>query len=180
METLDENKTILMKSLLQTKLESTHNMRLAFYSTSYGDFRTIRTTLTLLAVAPPNTGGIHQRNNKHLAAHCRPTEATLSRIGSGATLSPQAAKSRATAYGNGLFVSVGVGGAIYTSPDTLSWTRVKSTTRHPLVSTAYGNGIFVAVGHIDGPTNGEYSPIVRSTDGCFTGVRFPSGFFLVN
>jgi hypothetical protein len=57
-------------------------------------------------------------------------------------------------YGNGLFVAVGEGGTILTSPDGVSWTRQTSGTYYPLHGVAYGNNTFVAVG--------EYSTILTS------------------
>jgi hypothetical protein len=50
------------------------------------------------------------------------------------------------AYGNGLFVAVGDGGTILTSPDGVSWTQRTSGTSNQLNGVAYGNGLFVAVG----------------------------------
>jgi hypothetical protein len=49
-------------------------------------------------------------------------------------------------YGNGLFVAVGNGGTILTSPDGVSWTERTSPTIGGLFSVTYGNGTFVAVG----------------------------------
>jgi hypothetical protein len=50
------------------------------------------------------------------------------------------------AYGNGLFVAVGDGGTILTSPNGVSWTEQASGTSNSLYGVAYGNGTFVAVG----------------------------------
>jgi hypothetical protein len=52
----------------------------------------------------------------------------------------------AVAYGNGLFVAVGYGGTILTSPDGAGWTARTSGTSNALLGVAYGNGKFVAVG----------------------------------
>jgi hypothetical protein len=43
-------------------------------------------------------------------------------------------------YGNGLFVAVGEGGTILTSPDGASWTRRTSGTSNRLRGVTYGNG----------------------------------------
>jgi hypothetical protein len=43
-------------------------------------------------------------------------------------------------YGNGLFVAVGEGGAILTSPDGVSWTARTSGTGNDLSGVTYGNG----------------------------------------
>jgi probable HAF family extracellular repeat protein len=67
------------------------------------------------------------------------------------------------AFGNGLFVVVGNGGTILTSPDGVSWTaRSSGTTKH-LYGIAYGNGRFVAGGgstkaytSLDGETWNEH------------------------
>jgi len=48
--------------------------------------------------------------------------------------------------GNGLFVAVGGGGTILTSPDGITWTLQTSGTSNTLYGIAYGNGRFVAVG----------------------------------
>jgi hypothetical protein len=52
----------------------------------------------------------------------------------------------AVTYGNGLFVAVGNGGTILTSPDGVNWTRRTSGTSDWLSGVTYGNGTFVAVG----------------------------------
>jgi hypothetical protein len=49
-------------------------------------------------------------------------------------------------YGNGLFVAVGDGGTILTSPDGVNWTQRTSGTGNWLFGVTYGNGLFVAVG----------------------------------
>ena len=54
------------------------------------------------------------------------------------------------AYGNSLFVAVGDGGVILTSPDGVNWTARVSGTYNSLFGVTYGNGTFVAVG--DGGT----------------------------
>jgi len=50
------------------------------------------------------------------------------------------------AYGNGLFVAVGIGD-IFTSPDGVNWTARTSVTSNYLNGVTYGNGRFVAVGN---------------------------------
>lgn len=50
----------------------------------------------------------------------------------------------AVVFGNGLFVAVGDGGAIVTSPDGEVWTPRVSGTTDQLPSIAFGNGRFVA------------------------------------
>jgi hypothetical protein len=50
-------------------------------------------------------------------------------------------------YGNGLYVAVGGGGAIYTSPEGSTDTVSISGTTSTLNSVTYGNGAFVAVGN---------------------------------
>jgi len=49
-------------------------------------------------------------------------------------------------YGNGIFVAVGDGGTILTSPNGVNWTGQRSGTYNTLLGVTYGNGIFVAVG----------------------------------
>jgi hypothetical protein len=60
-------------------------------------------------------------------------------------------------YGNGLFVAVGRGDAILTSPDGVTWTTQTLGTGYSLNGVTYGNGNFVAVG--------DYGIILTSTDG---------------
>ena len=62
-----------------------------------------------------------------------------------------------TAYGNGKFVAVGYGGAIYCSSDATNWSRTASGTTESLNDVVFANGVFVAVG-----TQGT---IRRSIDG---------------
>jgi hypothetical protein len=50
------------------------------------------------------------------------------------------------AYGDGLFVAVGSGGVILTSPDGATWTAWTSGTGNDLNGVTYGNGLFVVVG----------------------------------
>jgi len=50
-------------------------------------------------------------------------------------------------YGNGIFVAVGDGGTILTSPNGVNWThRDPAGTANTLFGVTYGNGIFVVVG----------------------------------
>jgi len=49
-------------------------------------------------------------------------------------------------YGNGLFVAVGDGGILITSPNGVNWTGQRSGTHNTLLGVTYGNGLFVAVG----------------------------------
>ena len=73
----------------------------------------------------------------------------------------------ATAYGAGLYVSVGTSGQIYTSPDLNEyWTQRTSNTAATLTNVHYANGLFVAVG-----TSGV---VVTSPDGISWAVRTTS------
>lgn len=75
------------------------------------------------------------------------------------------------AYGGGLYVAVGLSGAIFTSPDGIQWTQRQSNTTEWLQGVAYGNGRFVAVG--SGGT------IVTSEDGLtWTSRAGGAGVFL--
>lgn len=49
-------------------------------------------------------------------------------------------------YGNGLYVVVGQGGKIITSPDLVNWTSQTSGTTNEILDIAFGNGTFFAVG----------------------------------
>lgn len=59
---------------------------------------------------------------------------------------PTGANLLAATYGGNLFVAVGDGGAIVTSPDGVTWTRRDSGTPSNLTGVTYGDGAFVAVG----------------------------------
>jgi hypothetical protein len=50
------------------------------------------------------------------------------------------------AYGNGLYVAVGVGGALVTSTNAITWTLPTSPTSTQLEAVTYGNGLFYIVG----------------------------------
>jgi hypothetical protein len=63
----------------------------------------------------------------------------------------------ALAFGNGLYVAVGAGGRISTSPDLTTWTARTSGTADNLLGAAYAFGKYWAVGN--GPT------VISSTDG---------------
>jgi hypothetical protein len=60
-------------------------------------------------------------------------------------------------YGNGVFVAVGEGGALYTSSDGETWTWRRSGTNQSLRDVVHGGGIFLAVG--------EGGTILSSSDG---------------
>ena len=60
-------------------------------------------------------------------------------------------------YGGGIYVTVGRGGVILTSPNGISWTSRSSGTSNNLKGVAYGDGQFVAVK--------DYGEHLTSTDG---------------
>jgi hypothetical protein len=72
------------------------------------------------------------------------------------------------AHGPGLFVTVGEGGAILTSPNATNWVAQESGTTDSLLSVSYGAGQFVAVGGIW--PNGR---ILSSPDGVVWADRTP-------
>ena len=59
---------------------------------------------------------------------------------------PQGNNLTGVTFGNGIFVAVGFGGTILTSPDSVTWTTRVSGTITNLSGVTYGNNIFVAVG----------------------------------
>ena len=61
------------------------------------------------------------------------------------------------AYGNNIYVIVGTGGTVYSSPDGITWTSRTSGVSVDLNKIIYANGMFVAVG-----VNGK---IITSSDG---------------
>lgn len=66
---------------------------------------------------------------------------------------------RAVEFLNGAFITVGLRGALYTSPDGTNWTQRSSGTSANLHSAAYGNGRWMVGG---GDTRGL---LLSSTDG---------------
>jgi len=68
----------------------------------------------------------------------------------------------AVTYGNGLFVAVGNGGVILTSPDGSFWTFRNSAAQKNFRDVTYGNGIFLASADTG---NFDRSEIYVSTDG---------------
>ena len=65
-------------------------------------------------------------------------------------------------YGQGLFVAVGNAGAIYSSPDAVTWTVRTPPNTPNYTDIAFANGVFIVVGTLTGSGN---PPIARSTDG---------------
>jgi len=63
----------------------------------------------------------------------------------------------AVCYGNNLYVAVGDGGKIATSPDGVVWTQRTSNTSAVLNCICYGNGVYVAAG--------ASGTLLTSTDG---------------
>jgi hypothetical protein len=61
------------------------------------------------------------------------------------------------AFGGTTFVAVGVGGAVFTSPDAITWTAQVSKTTNDLNAVRFINGRFIAVG--------AGGVIINSTDG---------------
>ena len=57
-----------------------------------------------------------------------------------------------SAYGNGLFVVVGLNGTILTSPEGAQWTARNSGVTNDLYDIAFADGLFVAVGGTDETT----------------------------
>jgi hypothetical protein len=66
---------------------------------------------------------------------------------------------RSVSFGAGLFVGVGDTGAIYTSPDGITWTVRVSPAVNNWTSVTYGNGLFVTV------SSGGTGRAIYSSDG---------------
>jgi hypothetical protein len=82
-------------------------------------------------------------------------------------------------YGNGLFVAVGLGGAILTSPDGVSWTLRRPRDEQRLHGVTYGNGLFVAVGGggtiLTSPDGVSWTPRASGTGNWLGGVVYGNG-----
>ena len=78
---------------------------------------------------------------------------------------PASAEWKDVAFGNGLYVAVGLDATIATSPDGVTWTvRRMSTAQATLNGIEFANGQFVAVG-MGSPTRIGAALILTSTDG---------------
>jgi len=69
------------------------------------------------------------------------------------------------AYGNGIFVAVGTGGTIYTSPDATTWTSRSSGILNDLRGVTYANGYFIVSSVERLPPPYTTNLFLRSTDG---------------
>lgn len=69
---------------------------------------------------------------------------------------------RDVSYGAGVFVAVGLGGAIYSSPDAVTWTIRTPPNTPDYSDVAYANGRFVVVGTVTGSGT---QPVAYSDDG---------------
>ncbi len=85
-------------------------------------------------------------------------------------------------YGGELFVAVGSGGLIITSPTGESWSQQLSRTTLELYDVCYGNGVFVAVGQAGGilsSSNGTNWTLCASrTNSVLHAVQFGNGVFV--
>ena len=92
------------------------------------------------------------------------------------------------AYGNGVFVAVGItgtGNRVMTSPDGVTWTAQASAADNSWFGVTYGNGLFVAVGF-----SGTGNRVMTSPDGVtwttrnsqsdinWSGVTYGNGTFV--
>ncbi|MGO4547582.1 cadherin-like beta sandwich domain-containing protein [Paenibacillus sp. 2TAB23] len=87
----------------------------------------------------------------------------------------------AIAYGNGMYVAVGEGGAIKTSSDGENWTGTTVTPQWSYSDVAYGNGLFVAVGDkgsiINSENGSSWSPADSDVTDYLVGVIYQDGKF---
>jgi hypothetical protein len=88
-------------------------------------------------------------------------------------------------YGTGIYVAVGNGGIIATSPDGATWTGQDVVTNKGLNAVTFANGMFVAVGN--GPdhstliwisTNGTTWRIISRLGQNLRGVTYGNGIFV--
>jgi photosystem II stability/assembly factor-like uncharacterized protein len=87
------------------------------------------------------------------------------------------------AFGNGLFVAVGVNGMILTSSDGVSWTPRESGTSEGLSGITYGKNIYVAVGRsgtiLISPDGTTWTSRKSGSDAVLANVRYIKGLFIV-
>lgn len=91
------------------------------------------------------------------------------------------ARYTSVAYGNGMYVAVGAGGLVKTSPDANTWTARASGTENNLWKVIYGGGKFVAVGgsQIFTSTDGITWTSYQSSDQSLYGVAWSGSQYLV-
>ena len=85
-------------------------------------------------------------------------------------------------FGNGLFVAVGLEGAIVSSPDGVSWTVESSGSTASFRAVAFASGLFVVVGTggtiLTSPDGHEWTPRSLGTAAVLSGVAFGNGRFV--
>ncbi|MBR3490193.1 MAG: hypothetical protein IKH36_01760 [Bacilli bacterium] len=85
------------------------------------------------------------------------------------------------AYGNGKYVAVGKGGAIYSSTDKENWTAETSNVSEDLLGIAYGNNKFVVVGNsgtiISSSGDGTWTAETSGTSTNITSIAFGNNLF---
>lgn len=91
----------------------------------------------------------------------------------------------ATAYGNGIWVAAGLGGAIRTSTDGAVWATQTSNSTTAFYGVAYGNGVWIAAGFngtIRRSTNNgvTWSTVTSGTTGRFARVAYGNGVFVAS
>ncbi len=90
----------------------------------------------------------------------------------------------AVAYGNGIFVAVGSGGTILSSPDGTTWTPQASGTSVELSGVAFGNGLFVAVGSqgsiLTSPDGTMWTPRSSGKTSSLGSIAYGNGIFVVS
>jgi hypothetical protein len=89
---------------------------------------------------------------------------------------------RGVTYGDGLFVAVGSGDAILTSPDGVNWTTQTLGTGYGLNGVTYGNGNFLAVGDygiiLTSPDGVNWTRQTSGTSNHLHGVAYGNGLFV--
>lgn len=87
------------------------------------------------------------------------------------------------AYGNGRFVAVGKGGAIYSSTDGTSWKLETPWIHYNLNEVSYGGGFWVAVGTdgtiLTSPDGSTWVAASSGTNNNLSAVAYGSGRFVV-
>ena len=96
---------------------------------------------------------------------------------------PTAQNLNAVTYGGNIFVAVGLGGTVLTSPDGIAWTAQRLGFNTDLYGVAYGGATFTAVGGsgaiFTSPDGINWLPASSPATSTFVRVKYANGVFVI-